>query len=266
MVHGRPGHPAVRDALRLCLGTLTALPVRPPGRVDPGVAGRAMVLAPLAAAMLAVVAAPALWLLGQVVSPVLAAALTVGLLALLTRGMHLDGLADTADGLGSGGPAVRALEVMRRGDVGPFGVVTLLVVLLVQVAALGSLGPVRAAVAVTVALAASRVVLPLLCLRGVPAARPDGLGHLVAGTVGVAGTVLSALLAGVVVGCALLVGAWAGTSYGVVQPVVAAVLAPALGAAYGLHCVRRFGGVTGDVLGGGVEVTFTAALVMLAFR
>ncbi len=197
------------DALRLCLGTLTVLPVRPPGRVDRRVAGLAMALAPIAAAVLAVVAGPALWLLGQVLSPVLAAALTIGLLALLTRGMHLDGLADTADGLGSGGPADRALDVMRRGDVGPFGVVTLVVVLLVQVAALGSLGPGRSAAALTVGLAVSRGVLPLLCLRGVPAARPEGLGHLVAGTVSVSAAALSVLLAAVLVTCALLVGAWA---------------------------------------------------------
>lgn len=266
MVHGRPGHPAVRDALRLCLGTLTVLPVRPPARVDRRVAGLAMALAPLAAAGLALVAGPVLWLLGQVLSPVLAAALTVGLLALLTRGMHLDGLADTADGLGSGAPADRALDIMRRGDVGPFGVVTMVLVLLVQVAALGSLGPARSAVALAVALVVSRVVLPLLCLRGVPAARPEGLGRLVAGTVGAPAAALSGLLAAVLVTCALLLGTSAGTSCAVVQAVVTAVLALAVGAAYAGHCVRRFGGVTGDVLGAGVEVTFTAALVMLAFR
>ena len=101
------------------------LPVRPPARVDRDVAGRAMLLAPLAGALLAVLAGGALWLLDRVASPLLAATLAVGLLALLTRGMHLDGLADTADGLGSRRPADGALEVMRRGDVGPFGVVTL---------------------------------------------------------------------------------------------------------------------------------------------
>ena len=51
-------------------------------------------------------------------------------------GLHLDGLADTADGLGSGKPAEDALRIMKQSDIGPFGVITLLFVLLAQVAAL----------------------------------------------------------------------------------------------------------------------------------
>ena len=58
--------------------------------------------------------------------------LVVGTLALGTRAMHLDGLADTVDGLGSGWDRQRALEVMRRGDIGPMGVVALVIMLGLQ--------------------------------------------------------------------------------------------------------------------------------------
>ena len=69
--------------------------------------------------------------------------------AALTRGLHLDGLADTADGLGSGKPAEDALRIMKQSDIGPFGVITLVFALLAQVAALAELyarlvGPRRA--------------------------------------------------------------------------------------------------------------------------
>jgi adenosylcobinamide-GDP ribazoletransferase len=191
-----------------------------------------------------------------VASPLLAATLAVGLLALLTRGMHLDGLADTADGLGSRRPADQALAVMRRGDVGPFGVVTLVVALLAQVAALAA-AP-AAPVALALALLVSRAVLPLLCRRGVQAARSEGLGALVAGTVP------PVAAAATVLGTVVVAGAVGWSTYGI-GAVAAAVLALAGGAALSGHCGRRFGGVTGDVLGACVEVTGTAVLVFLGF-
>ena len=270
MVRGRSGEPAVTqrasvlpDAVRLAIGTLTVLPVRAPRRVEPDVAGWAMALAPLVGALLALAGGALLWALGLTdADPLLAAALTVGLLALLTRAMHLDGLADTADGLGSGKAAPAALDVMRRGDVGPFGVVTLLLVLLVQVVALAAL--VRggsASAGLLVALVVSRLALPLLCLRGVPAARADGLGRVVAGSVGPARLGTALALAVVLLVVPTLVVGPAGSA---VPTAAACVVGPAVGGLVALRAVRRLGGITGDVLGAAVEAAFTAALVVLA--
>ncbi len=104
--------------------------------------------------------------------------------AALSRAMHLDGLADTADGLAAGYDRERALEVMRRGDTGPAGAAALVLTLLVQVACLAAL--LTSAVGATlagVALLASRLA-PALCARlGVPAARRGGpRGQAVAGS------------------------------------------------------------------------------------
>ncbi|MGA9748939.1 MAG: adenosylcobinamide-GDP ribazoletransferase, partial [Nocardioides sp.] len=142
------------NAVRLAVGTLTVFPVRAPS-VDRRTAGLAMALAPLVGLALGIVVLVVIVLVGDLVPPLLAAVLVVGLLALLTRGMHLDGLADTADGLGSGRPPPEALDVMRRGDVGPFGVVTLVLVLLAQVVAIAAMlltpdGPVGVAAAIVV--------------------------------------------------------------------------------------------------------------------
>ncbi|WP_239319300.1 adenosylcobinamide-GDP ribazoletransferase [Planomonospora parontospora] len=185
MSPGRSGRPsAFGDGLRLAVGTLSVFPVRP-GTVDRRAGGRAMALAPLVGALLggvaAVVLSAALWL---GVSPLLASVLAVGTLALLTRALHLDGLADLADGLGSGRPAEQALDIMKRSDIGPFGVVTLVLVLGVQVAALAEAsaagyGP----VALVAACVTGRLAITWACREGVPAARPGGLGATVAGTV-----------------------------------------------------------------------------------
>src|SRR5215472_5096933 len=92
----------------------------------------------------------------------LASALAVALLGLLTGGLHLDGLADTADGLGSRRPAEQALDIMRRSDVGPMGVAALVFVLLIEVTALAAVPRVTvAAAALVLAAATGRVAVVL---------------------------------------------------------------------------------------------------------
>ncbi|HEX4253750.1 MAG TPA: adenosylcobinamide-GDP ribazoletransferase, partial [Streptosporangiaceae bacterium] len=149
-------------------------------------AAEAMLWAPLVGLLLGVIAAAVLYVFGQLLhtGSLVASVLAVGTLAVLTRGLHLDGLADLADGLGSRRPADGALAVMRRSDIGPFGVVTLVLVLLIQVAGLtqaDSSG--RGVPAVIVAAVTGRLAITWACRRGVPPARPDGLGALVADSV-----------------------------------------------------------------------------------
>jgi adenosylcobinamide-GDP ribazoletransferase len=251
----------VRDALRLALGTLTIVPVRPPVRVDRRTGGRAMVLAPVVGALLGGLLVGALWLC-RGLPPLVAATLAVSLLAVLTRGIHLDGLADTADGLGSGRLGAEAVTVMRKGDVGPFGVVTVVLALLLQVGSLaGLLTRGSWVLPVLLAVVTSRLALPMVCSRGVPAARTDGLGSTVAGSVSRTGLAVAVLLAAA---AAALVAAVSGepASPGLLGRAVVVPLL--LAGLLALRCVRRLGGVTGDVLGACVEVALTASLVVLA--
>ena len=239
-----------RDGLRLALTTFTVAPVRA-GRVDRATAGTAMAVAPLIGAALGAV-------LGTVllasVPRLLAGVLVVALAALLTRGLHLDGLADTVDALGLYRSREAALDVMRRPDIGPFGVVALVVTLLAQASALSAVpSPV---VAVAVAMATGRLAAVWACRRGVPAARPDGLGALVAGTVGAPTLALNTVAVALLAVVAVPGRPWQGPA------AVAAALAIALLVTY--HAVRRFGGITGDVLGALVEIGTTVALFGLA--
>ena len=108
------------DGLRLAVGTLTVVPVPPPREVGASVAAVAMSLAPLAAVPVAAAGVAAVYSGDALALPaLLTATVAVAGLALVSGALHLDGLADTADGFASPGGRERRLEVMRRGDVGP---------------------------------------------------------------------------------------------------------------------------------------------------
>jgi adenosylcobinamide-GDP ribazoletransferase len=248
--------------LRLAVTLLTAVPL--PGRrrrtlttPDRRTAAAAMYWAPAVGLAAGAVAAGVLLLATRLghTGPLLAAILAVTAGAALTRALHLDGLADFADGLGSGRPADRALEIMKRSDIGPFGVVTLTLTLLLQVSALARAQEIgRGPIAVLAAAVAARLAMTLACRRGVPAARPGGLGALVAGSVAPLPAI--ALAAAAVAGAGAL--GWiyaAAVAAGLAASVLATILA-----------VRRLGGVPGDVLGALAEITATTCLVVTALR
>ncbi len=248
-------------AWRLAVGTLTAIPVAAPGTLDRRTAGRAMALAPLATLLLSVTPLLASWAVGHGAPVLLAATLTLAAITLGTKGIHLDGLADTCDGLAVPFDRDRSLAVMRQGDLGPAGATALVLSLLLQTAALTVLlGSWPGAVAAAVAIASGRHTLVWSCRDGVPAARPEGLGAVVAGSVpSVVAAVSFAGLAGV---CGGLVW-WSGGAFlwGVLVCAVAVLAVLVLVA----RAQSRFGGVTGDVLGAGVELGTTTALVAACF-
>ncbi|MHB9754175.1 adenosylcobinamide-GDP ribazoletransferase [Streptomyces sp. BYX5S] len=246
---------SVPDGIRFAFGTLTVIPVKV-GRWDRGAARVGMLCAPVAGLVVGVGAAAVgtlLTVLGA--GAPLAAVAAVAVPAALTRGLHLDGLADVADGLGSGKPAEDALRIMKQSDIGPFGVVTLVLALLAQVAVLAQLFAeswARGALAAVLSAVTARLALTFASRTGVPAARPEGLGAAVAETV----SRRAALIAGAVV-----VAVAAAFS---VPGALAVVLGCGAAELLARRCVARFGGVTGDVFGAVAETAATAALVALA--
>lgn len=243
--------------LRLAVTLLTAIPLPRDKAGEPSrpAAGAAMVWAPVIGLLLGCAAALVLYVFQRYghAGPLLGATLAIIVLAALSRCLHLDGLADFADGLGSRKPADQALDIMRRSDIGPFGVATLVLTVLLQVTALtqaDALG--RGVTSVIAAAITGRLALTWACRRGVPAARGEGLGALVAGTVHPA--IPAALSAAALVG---------GAAFGLIFVVaVAAGLAASLAVTW--LAVRRLGGITGDVLGAQVEISAAVCLVVLA--
>lgn len=264
-------------ALRVALGLFTILPLGATERIGRPEAARALRWLPATGLIVSLPAAGillAVRAIGQAghggthasahaaLMSLLASVLAVAILAVLTGALHLDGLADTADGLGSRRRAAEALAIMRRSDIGPFGVTALVLVLLAQVAALAVIAPAgRAAAALVAAAVTGRVAVVLATGPDSPAARPDGLGALVAAATGTAArvTMAGALLAAATVGAAALGGpalAWRAA---------VAVLAGLLAAGLLRRAARRrLGGLTGDVFGALIETGTTTVLLVLA--
>jgi adenosylcobinamide-GDP ribazoletransferase len=251
---------ALVDGLRLAATTFTIAPV-PVGAVRRRAAAVAMGTAAVFGLVIGATAGAAVIGLRAAHAPgLLAAILATGLAVLLSRGLHLDGLADTVDALGSYQSADRALAIMRSPEIGPFGVVAIVFALLIPIAAIdGSLDrPWSALLATTGAgYATGRLAVTWACRRGVPAARPDGLGALVAGSVPVPVAVAATVLTAAVAVPAVPGRPWQGP--------LAVAVALAATALFAAHVGRRLGGVTGDVLGACAEIGTSLALAGLAW-
>jgi adenosylcobinamide-GDP ribazoletransferase len=236
-------------SMRAAMAFLTVIPVASPSGASGERLGRAYF--PAVGALLGLIAGACFALVGAVTSPLIAAVAAAAVMAVLTGALHLDGLADAADGLFGGGDTARRLEVMRDSRVGSFGLVAVVLVLLGDVAALSSLSPARAIVALVIAGAVSRWAM-LLVIALVPYVRQAGLGVAAGGPHRRFDLVLGSAIAAIV--CLL---DWR-------RAVVALLVAVLITAVVGTIARRRIGGATGDVYGATAELSQLGALVVFA--
>lgn len=231
------------NGLRLALGFLTALPVRPRGQLEPGDLGRAAIWFPWVGLGIGAL----LWAISSLLAghlpPLLVAGLVVGVWAAASGGLHLDGLADCMDGMLASATPARRLEILADVHVGAFAVVGLVTYLLLKTVAVTSMA--TAAPLILAPVLGRWWLLPLAALRP---ARPGGLGDQLHRQLG--WRWLPALL--VVLAISLPFGwrgLWAFAASG-----MAVLLWAGLARA-------RLGGQTGDVLGAGCEWAELACLL-----
>lgn len=244
------------DLLR-ALAFLTVLPV-PRVETSSRDLGRSSAWFPVVGALIGALLLAADLAFRRILPPLPASALIVVIWAFLTRGFHLDGLADTFDGIGGGFDRKSRLSIMKDSRLGTFGGIALAAALLLKTTALASL----ASLAGTgeTARCAALLLAPLLGRWGIlfamalfPSARPGGLGdacrkhcsvsRLLLGSAATVPIVLAAAgapgaaLFAIAPGCALLLSTWIS---------------------------RLLGGLTGDSYGAVCETTEIAALLFFA--
>lgn len=232
----------------LAVEFLTVVRVRPWRHLDPAALPQAQMFYPLVGLGLGLALAGLDRALGALLPPAPRAALIVTALAVLTRGLHLDGLADSFDGLLGGHDRARRLEIMRDPRVGTFGIAAVALVLLLKWSAVLALAAPGRAAALILAPTLARCAMVLVA-AAVPYARPHGLGagyHEAAR----GAPLLVSVLAGL--GAALLLG-----PTGLVLAAGAALTALAMA----WWAWVALGGATGDVYGATCELVEAAVLL-----
>jgi adenosylcobinamide-GDP ribazoletransferase len=181
--------------------------------------------------------------------------LILGLLALLTRGLHLDGFADTLDGLASGGSKERILEVMRDSRIGAFGVISLILLIGGKYLALHQISDSSVPYSLILMAVMGRQSMVLVCCRSSYARPNGGLAKPFTENLGYRETAWSLLSA---FGIALLVMG--------VKGILLFFGISLFSLAYRFFFIKKLGGVTGDVLGGANELAELLCLILLVIQ
>lgn len=239
-------------SLLLALEFLTVLRLRRAPAADVVAIARSQALFPLVGLGLGLLLVGLDAGLSRVLPPAAAAALLVVALIILTGGLHLDGVADTCDGLFGAYDRQRRLEIMRDSRVGSYGALGIAAILLLKWAAILSLAwPLRRD-ALLLAPALGRWAM-VAVIAAFPYARPQGLGKAMHQEA----RPYPLLLAGATAlgASALLLGMWGPLAWAFVA---------AFGSLLALYAHRRLGGLTGDVYGAICELSETAFLLLAA--
>ncbi len=238
----------------LAVGFLTVIPVRT-NTPRPGDLGHSAMWYPWVGFGLGLLLAVAHWAFGLLFPSLLAAALTVSLWALLTGGLHLDGLADCCDGLLATATPERRLEIMRDPRLGSFGVIGLVLFLTLKVLTVSTLPPATFFLLLFTTSLSRWLIVPVALQ---PSARLSGMGV----------DFKSGLTPPVIVMAALAPAAW--TMLGLIFQAWSMLIAAALAhlVTFGIIALARvrLGGVTGDVFGLTVELGELVVLLTIAAR
>ncbi len=232
---------------------LTILPIRVRGEIGKAEIGRSAAAYPVVGLLLGLLLVGVTVVLRIAFVPRLADALLVAAWAALTGGLHLDGLADTLDGLAFGRSREEVLRIMKDSRLGSYGAVGLAILLLVKVAALGAIPAVRVGKGTVLALILGRTAAVHVGYL----TRYAGLGEGMA-------RVLTEEMRLVHILWAWALGAGLALAIGRLRGLVAFALVLGVTSLLAWFFMRRIGGVTGDVYGATIELNEVVTLLAWA--
>ena len=234
----------------VALQFLTQIPVRFNSELDDRLIGKSILCYPVIGILIGLVLAVLSWILNST-PPLVASVLLLICWVLVTGGLHLDGLADSADAwIGGTGGRERTLAIMKDPNCGPAGVIAIVLLLLLKFVTLYTLLMVDNWVILILAAILGRTILPLLFLT-TPYVRPSGLGSLLAAQMPQRSTIAMVTLTAVLIPLALGINSlW-------ILTVIAGIFL-----IFRHLMLRRIGGMTGDTAGALVEITEASVLLV----
>jgi adenosylcobinamide-GDP ribazoletransferase len=189
--------------------------------------------------------------------PLPAAVLTVFLLLAFSGGLHLDGLADTADGFFSARSKERMLAIMKDSSIGTMGAIALILLLLFKATCLASLTNQLLPAIFLMPIAGRAAILLLMAM--LPYAREEGLGHLFSAYFS-SGAGWVASLGG------FLLFTWAAHAAAGPQGIAAVWAVLLLTVLFAILCRCKIGGTTGDTLGAACELAEAVVALVFALK
>jgi len=199
---------------------------------------------PIVGLLIGLIVAAVDHLIGFILPPFPASVITVIAMTGISGGLHMDGLADTADGFFSSRPRDKVLEIMRDSRTGVMGVIAVVFVIALKVSLLMSLPlPFRFGIVMLMPLAGRCSLVVMMAV--LPYVRSEGG---LATAFGKGKSWLSVLWSAVfLVVTGWIAAQWIGTAVCLSSILIAAL--------FSVYCFRKIGGYTGDTLGAICEIT-----------
>ena len=241
----------MKDFLQ-ALSFLTILPVGASISPEGKDLARSMAFFPFVGLLIGLLLTLAYYLLSFLLPRPFVLWLTIGLLALLTRGLHLDGFADTVDGLASGGTKEKVLEVMRDSRIGAFGVIGLILLIGAKFLALDQISNASIYYSLILMAVTGRNSMVLVCYRSPYARSGEGLAKPFTENLGPREIALSSVSA---FGIALL--------FMGIKGILVSLGVCIFSFGHRFFFIKKLGGVTGDILGAANELAELLCLTLL---